>query len=242
MSLSLLFCFLIGCTSQDQPKEETPANTNTDAKEKAVDPRFQLVYAEQAIKVLEDGSVLEGVAQIARFYTESAFSMNAIQTLFSIKASDQFKYEIGKFESGNKSYKHVLITDFTKQNKRVFEFISEANDVTSGKDEIDQRRAEWIELCNQHDAQNLVTQLYSKTPIYYNHKPVVTDPESLIATYSYMNNPDYSLQLTPEHVELVKDDLAFEMGQCSGSYGGKYILIWKKDESGKWMIWIDSNI
>ena len=35
-----------------------------------------------------------------------------------------------------------------------------------------------------------------------------------------MNNPDYTLTLEPLAFSMVNDDLAYEIGQCSGSYGG----------------------
>ena len=64
----------------------------------------------------------------------------------------------------------------------------------------------------------------------------------MIKEYSYMNNKNYRLNLQPLIVKAVNASFAFEIGQCSGSYNGKYILIWKIDSDGSWKIFIDSNI
>ena len=107
---------------------------------------------------------------------------------------------------------------------------------------IAERRALWIRLCNEHNAEKLVTQLYSENALYFNHKPLVKGTDDLVKEYGYMNYPDYSLTLDPLAVETVADDLIFEIGQCSGSYQGKYILIWKKEPDGIWRIFFDSNV
>ncbi|MEM6697813.1 MAG: hypothetical protein AAF599_05420, partial [Bacteroidota bacterium] len=88
----------------------------------------------------------------------------------------------------------------------------------------------------------LVEQLYTDNAIYYNHKPVVVGTERITAEYSYMNNPDYSLKLVPLTVEPANKNIVFEIGQCSGSYNGKYVLIWKKVADGVWKILLDSNV
>jgi ketosteroid isomerase-like protein len=99
-----------------------------------------------------------------------------------------------------------------------------------------------MELCNANNAKALVTQLYSNNTIYFNHKPIVKGTADLIKEYSYMNNKNYHLNLQPLIVKVVNARFAFEIGQCSGGYNGKYILIWKKHADGNWKIFIDSNI
>ncbi|MEL6276528.1 MAG: hypothetical protein AAFU03_15630, partial [Bacteroidota bacterium] len=103
-------------------------------------------------------------------------------------------------------------------------------------------RNAWIDLCNQHDAQQLVDSLYAKNAIYYNHRPVVIGRETIGQTYQYMNDERYQLTLTPIQVEAVNDSLVYEIGQCSGSYGGKYVIIWQLGRDGVWRVILDSNI
>ena len=97
-------------------------------------------------------------------------------------------------------------------------------------------------LCNQHDAQQLVAQMYTANAMYYNHKPVVVGRKDITIEYDYMNQANYSLHLEPIIVETLTPALVFEIGQCSGSYGGKYMLIWEKQKDGSWQVLMDSNI
>jgi hypothetical protein len=57
-----------------------------------------------------------------------------------------------------------------------------------------------------------------------------------------MEREQYHLTLTPIFIEPVSATMVYEIGQCSGSYGGKYILIWQREQDGKWRILLDSNI
>ena len=84
--------------------------------------------------------------------------------------------------------------------------------------------------------------MYTENTIYYNHKPVIVGHEDLAVEYQYMNNKKYELFLEPIIVEVVQDDLVYEIGQCSGTYGGKYILIWQKGNDDVWRVLVDSNI
>ncbi len=199
-------------------------------------------YGDTAVKILEDDTVVSGKDEIVKFYQNHPISIEEAKTLFQVAANQQFQYEIGAFTSEGEHYKQVVITDTKNTNTRVFEFITRASTLDDYRADIDRRRAQWISLCNQHNAQNLINTLYTENTIYYNHRPVVKTREALIPVYQYMNNPQYSLQLTPLHVELVNATTAFEIGQCSGSYNGKYILIWEKADDGEWYVKIDSNI
>jgi len=57
-----------------------------------------------------------------------------------------------------------------------------------------------------------------------------------------MSRESYSLRLTPIKTGQVKNNIVLEIGQCSGSYNGKYIIVWKKNALGKWEVFLDSNI
>ena len=129
-----------------------------------------------------------------------------------------------------------------RQGVKEFEIIVANDDIKFDQKEIDQRRKEWMELCNQHNAYNLVSNLYEPEAIYYNHRPVDIGTDKIARTYSYMDRETYSLNLTPIIVHPVANTLVYEIGQCSGSYGGKYMLIWRKNSEGVWQILFDSNI
>jgi len=137
----------------------------------------------------------------------------------------------------------VLITQNTIDQKRLnLLYLTEGGDeAPNWENEINERRAAWMKTCNNHNVTELINEFYSITPFYYNHKPLVSNPAALIQEYSYMANENYQLTLTTLFKEPVNSSTVYEIGQCSGSYNGKYILVWVK-EDGEWKIKFDSNI
>jgi len=87
----------------------------------------------------------------------------------------------------------------------------------------------------------LITNTYVENAVYYNNNRLTIGTDHIIKEYQYMNNPAYQLTLIPIILEGVNETLAFEIGQCSGSYGGKYILVWGKRKGTSWKIIFDSN-
>jgi ketosteroid isomerase-like protein len=200
------------------------------------------LYTSNAIKVRATGEVFNIADAITRYYSKKEVGIEAIETNFRVNANAIYDYEMGNFTLANGDhYKHVIIWNTTLQ-KRDFEFISKAESNIPLDPNIEARRNQWIQLCNAHDALALVSELYATNTVYYNHKPVVVGVDAVAKEYGYMNNPQYTLSLTPLHLEMVTPTLAFEIGQCSGSYNGKYIIIWQKDAVGIWKVLVDSNI
>lgn len=214
-------------------------NTNADS--------IKSIYIPDAIRINEKGEVLEGRDAIQDFYQSKKWEIKQIESIEEVLANQEkgYTYEIGSFINGDgQSYRHLLI--WKKEGaklKRELEFIALARPLaTDIEDEIEARRKEWMQFCNAHQAEKLANEVYSPEALYYNHKPLIRGRAALSKEYAYMNNPDYQLSLSPLHLETVSPDLALEMGQCAGSYGGKYILVWQKDEAGKWYVSFDSNI
>ncbi len=200
------------------------------------------LYTEKAIKVRATGEVFEIADAIATYYSKKEVGIEAIETNYRVNANALYDYEIGNFTLANgDQYTHVVIWN-TSLQKRDFEFISKAESNTPLDPQIDVRRNQWIALCNAHNAMALVSELYTTNTVYYNHKPVVVGIDAVANEYGYMNNPNYTLNLSPLHLEMVTPTLAYEIGQCSGSYNGKYIIIWQKDAEGIWKVLVDSNI
>ena len=209
---------------------------------------LQHSYDTNAVKIISADNIINGASNIAAHYGKHKQKITTIKSLFRVEANKRrgITYEMVKFTTDNqKEYLHIVIWKTKDGNVvREFEFteIHKTSDSKAATTEITQRRKLWMELCNAHNAENLVKQLYSPNTMYYNHKPIVQGTENLIKEYGYMNNNKYSLKLEPKKLIIANSDVAFEIGQCSGSYGGKYILIWKKQADGNWDIYIDSNI
>ena len=206
------------------------------------------LYTEDAIKVFPNLRIINGLDSMASYYYESPQTIDTIYTQHQIVAHNEksITYEIGGYQSNGQHFKHLLIWYPAQvQPKRAFEFIARAQEMDfeeNVKEVLASRRMEWEKRCNAHDIENLVKALYTNPPLYYNHRPLVTDQEELIKVYRYMADPKYSLYLEPLAIEIVNPNLVFEIGQCSGSYGGKYIFIWQLDQDGQWRVLLDGNL
>ncbi|WP_430412278.1 hypothetical protein [Kordia sp.] len=261
--LSFTLLVIFGCKQQEHKKENvTNSNTEIIQVEKIPDnlvdwlhainsaniDALQNSYHANAIKIISADSILSGAPQIANSYNSHKNKIISIESLFSVEASKEkgITYELVKYKTiTHKEYIQLVI--WSMENEKVireFEFTETTNTTSANVDitDIDDRRNLWIERCNANNAENLVKQLYSSNTMYFNHKPLVRGTEDLIAEYDYMNDKNYSLNLQPLKLAIVNANFVFEIGQCSGSYNGKYILIWKKHTDGNWYIYIDSNI
>ena len=213
-------------------------NSNSDS--------LQILYTPNAIKINQQGEIFRGPTVIAdrvrsnNFMVDSIFSSEVVMA----NSSNTYEYEIGHFwTSNNKSYDHLIIWNLgSKPKQRELEFIAESTSTKAYLEEINNRRADWMTICNNHNAKKLVEHLYTDNAIYYNHKPPMVGKTMITQEYQYMNKDDYQLMLEPIFFQSVTNELAFEIGQCSGNYNGKYILIWQKNAIGEWRILMDSNI
>lgn len=243
--LSLLILLLAGSCS---PPAERNEQTTHPSETPGIDlPQDSLVnrYTPDAIKITPAGEVISGAAAIVHTYREQPLRIDSTYILQAIPADREhrFVYEIGGFVTPSGEYRHLLIRDTEGDTtRRVLEMVAPVRTVSSARAAIDRRRAEWIERCNEHDARTLIENLYAPNTVYYNHRPPLVGRAALIEAYAYMNNPDYQLHLEPLAFSMVNDELAFEIGQCSGSYGGKYIIAWQRDAAGEWYVLLDSNI
>ncbi|GMN10039.1 hypothetical protein MTsPCn9_15460 [Croceitalea sp. MTPC9] len=201
------------------------------------------LYVEDIYGLSPNGIDFSDRDTLISILSNNNFTVKDVNTIKRIKANGKYDYEIGSFK--NKSgglVKYLIIWDTSEEEeKHVLEFLAEADDFSVDLKWIDSQRDEWMRLCNDHNAENLINTLYSKNTLYYNHKPMVVGRENLIPNYAYMNNSNYELSLSPLIVETVSKTIVYEIGQCEGSYNGKYILIWQKTDD-EWQILFDSNI
>lgn len=209
--------------------------------------KIAALYSEQGIKVITAVNILGGVTDIASFYDKADLTVTKEISRFSVLANAPryIDYEVVEFHTkNNKEFLQLQIWRKSQEQRLIdFEYTTtlEAPFAAMDTTELNQRREQWIRLCNAHDASALVREMYTSNTLYYNHKPLRKGVEELSQAYSYMNREQYRLTLTPLSVIPANADTVFEIGQCSGSYNGKYILIWKQ-EDGKWKIFIDSNV
>ncbi|MEM7379611.1 MAG: hypothetical protein AAF361_00280 [Bacteroidota bacterium] len=209
------------------------------------DSLFQ-AYTQEAVGIDRLGNVFAGNMAIVKDHKLEGLQIDSLESMGRLSAhrDSTIQYEVAQlWTSDGQFFKSLVIWNRSGgEPLRELELIAIADESKSFPTAIDARREDWMKLCNAHNASELVKDLYTANSIYYNHKPVVIGHEDIASEYSYMNRENYSLKLTPLIREAVDEDLAFEIGQCSGSYGGKYVLIWQKGQDDVWRILMDSNL
>ena len=208
--------------------------------------RLKNLYKSNSISFDQNGFVKDGYCKLITALKNQHVKIDSLITTASILAQPkkQIFYEISTFWASNgKVYKQLVILTKTEGKiQRELEFIAESKLANIDIVEIDVQRAKWISLCNEHNSNELVDKMYTSNALYYNHKPMIIGKKGISKDYSYMNAQNYHLFLEPLVIEPVNEDLVYEIGQCKGSYNGKYILIWKREKNGYWKIFFDSNI
>ena len=209
------------------------------------------LYTQNAVKVVTEAKILSGAAEIMEHYGPKE-PISEVFSMFDIDANIPrgISYEINAITVNNapRTIQLVIYEKSGEQKLRAFEY-----DADQPKEieeslyqeiigQLQERRDQWMAYCNAHDVPGLINDLYSHNTLYYNHRPLVKGREALVQEYAYMNNEQYKLRLIPKFLSVVNEGTVFEIGQCEGSYNGKYILIWNKDEDGVWRIFIDSNV
>lgn len=202
------------------------------------------LYTENAMVLSSNGVDLANRNEILELVPKSDFVVKSVSTTKRIEANDSYDYEIGSFINKDHGLaKHLIIWNTSNnEDKRELEFIMETDGSNVDLKEIDKQRANWMALCNAHNAKSLIENVYSENTMYYNRGRLLIGRNDLVKEYAYMNNEQYQLTLNPILVESVSETIVYEFGQCEGSYNGKYILVWQKNAQGIWQVLFDSNI
>lgn len=206
-------------------------------------------FTPTAVGILADGTIQEGPAAIARYWT-SAFattktSGRMVVGSVPVGKEGQYTYEISRFETADdQAFAQVIVWDHQGPSPlRALQFVAPYGEVLlEDTDVIDAARTRWMKYCNAHEVAQLVGEMYTPNTLYYNHRPLLRGPAALEEEYGYMKDPAYQLTLTPLYVVPVSAQLVLELGQCSGSYGGKYLLVWQEQEAGVWQVLLDANL
>ena len=200
--------------------------------------------ADKAILLTEDG-LLQGDEATNSFVKtfRSAHAESTYTKSFSIDVTAMLTYEIGELAIENNSFPTMLIKSQQGELSPEIDLLviheeqNPSNDVAG----IASQRMQWMELCNSHQASELVQQLYTADTYYYNRGRLLKGIEAVSTEYGYMNSPGYSLKLTPKKLVFVSSTIAYEIGMCSGSYSLPYMLVWEKQADSRWKVLLDSN-
>lgn len=204
-------------------------------------------YDTTAVVITKDGAVLNTPTEVAAYLAgqqKSLVSILRIDQHSRVPVANRIRYEIATLQTKTKQlYKQLVVRkEADGRPLRLLEMTVRFDGTSLDRTGINQARNRWMGLCNQHNARKLVEAMYLPEAIYYNHRPVVIGTDAIAETYRYMNRETYHLLLAPLVVEAVDATTAFEIGQCSGSYGGKYVLVWRKTPEGAWKVLMDANL
>ncbi len=238
----LFFILLALLISYDAPAQEVNKETQIDNK------MLQSIDSQYHPKVigLSKNGLVEGREAMKLFlvdFDKKQGSTVNFKTLYQVPVYQKLEYEIGLSETAKGGqFAHIII--WLKENDAKQKIADVAFEKTSEIEvpaELANAREKWMKLCASKNAKKLVSELYTNDAIYYNRGRILIGHDQLSKEYSYMNDPSYSLKLSPKHIEMVAEDLIYEIGMCSGSYNLPYILVWKKQQDGNWKIYMDSN-
>ena len=208
---------------------------------------FNHAFTSAALMITDGNTVHQNEEEILQYFQQMRTDygqIDSIHTFDIVQGNDQISYELGKMDFSNAvSITYLTIwKDDNDSVKRALLYFTKSEEAKLAKEEISIARNQWMEYCNAHNAFALVKNAYTENALYFNHKPLVIGTEALAKEYGYMNNEKYTLKLTPEIIQPATKQIVYEIGQCSGSYNGKYVLVWEKEHDGTWRICFDSNI
>lgn len=185
---------------------------------------------------------LQSDTAVCNAWISARWNIQRMDTLFTLSAHAKgVRYGIYEFQTlENGSF--CLLT-IQQESQIVFDLLISKSHLQSNEtNRIDEARAQWMTFCNHQRVDELIENLYCEDAIYFNQKPILQGRSAIRQEYSYMTSANYSLELTPLFIEQINEEYAIEIGQCSGSYGGKYVLVWEKQVDGQWQICFDSNV
>ena len=203
-------------------------------------------YFPNAVIFTENGQIIDTKANREKYLLglhKKWGKVNQEKLSYSVGISPDLKIELfSLLFAKKKSMKSLIIWRKNGDNfLKELEFLSETTLFKTDSNGLKIARKKWVDLCNTHNVSLLVKEMYLPIAIYHNNGRTIQGTTQITEEYKYMNNPNYNLTLTPIYFEPINENQIIEIGQCSGSYKGKYLLLWKKDNTNEWKILFDTN-
>lgn len=205
------------------------------------------LYLDAAVFFAEKDAVRKGSKEIADYYMKLYQDTGEITGLVvegRYVETLNLIYEMGYFTTANnREYQFIAVwkKQFGAGWVRELEMVGLKTPHEVDLAELDQPRDNWVKYCAENDSHALAKNVYTEDAYYYNQGRLMQGWDAIGTEYSYMNSPTYRLQLTPKITRVVQPDLAYEIGQCSGSYRGQYMFRLVKQADGEWKVSVDSN-
>jgi ketosteroid isomerase-like protein len=106
--------------------------------------------------------------------------------------------------------------------------------------EIHEARRLWVKNATNAKVRELMDTSYTADTIYYSQGQITKGRDDLYKAYSYMESPDYSVDLSGVRMVPLGPKLVAEIGFYMANGGlGPYFLLWQKDKT--WQAAVDFN-
>ena len=156
------------------------------------------------------------------------------------------RFEIGKLRLPNDEI-YLSLTAWSKYNdgpaRKEVEYIDpyDGNLEKMNLRPIHAKRKNWVDYSNDHNPEKLVESTYHRNGYYLSSGRIRMGADKIIEAYQYMKRPNWSIELIPQHIHPVHENLIYEVGRYESTGTGSYLLIWTKDDQGDWKILLDFN-
>ena len=203
-------------------------------------------YLDNALLFPEKAEPLKSKNLIASYYTDllrSGTRFTAVHPYQRFTETSDLIYETGYLTTQTQEiYQYMTVwKNVAGSWKRELETIAKKTAANNDAGQLELVRAKWMKLCNAHTPAKLLEEVYAENAYYYNRGRLLQGRKQLTEEYTYMADPNYQLTLTPKAVHVVNPDMVYEIGKCSGSYGGHYIIRWEKQPDSNWQVTLDTN-
>jgi hypothetical protein len=140
-------------------------------------------------RILSENGLLEGDINLKDFVTEFKSSYGIDFTYkkeISIAVNKQLSYEIGNIVAQNKLFAVMYLNAISEKNESSIEFliIHEISETENNLSDLEKSRDTWMNFCNTHQVERLVSEVYHKDAYYYNRGRLLQGTKALSKEYS----------------------------------------------------------
>lgn len=206
-------------------------------------------YKNSFIIILEEESNLLLKNKDIEKYYMAILQKNKIinqEIIYSVKY-DAIKYiEISKFEIDNgESLFSIREWEMQKNKWNInFEVIAKSNKESSkiDTDKLKELSDYWLKIANSGNIKFLCDEIYGENG-YYIDWEINKGKEDIYNKFKeYMENNEYYIKFKETAFFSITENVGVEIGKYETPFGpGNFILIWKKDNFGKWYAAVDKG-
>lgn len=179
--------------------------------------------------------------------------LSAYSTLQVFKHDTSRYMSLGKINYGKQS--HLLLTGWRNIEESWVREIDillaspldlQGELTTMLRKQLTEEREEWVTLANRHNPLAHVQSSYTADAVYFGNGTRSDGHSGIAERYSYMENPDYLVDLEAGHQVQSKEDEVLEVGryftgEVRRGTGGLYVILWQKQAPADWKIKLDYN-